>query len=101
MTFLSTDEPEMIIDLITHFPEFKPLYKDIYELCQNMEQVMHMYSKELQLLDNNTVHLMLDEMQAEIETSKIKLAEKDNEIAKKDNEIAELKRQLAAQGIKQ
>lgn len=129
MTFLSTDEPEMIIDLITHFPEFKPLYKDIYELCQNTEQVMHMYSKELQLLDNNTVHLMLDEMQAEIETqraelenNKMKLAEKDNEISeknneisekdsviakkdneitKKDNEIAELKRQLAAHGIKQ
>ena len=106
MTFLSMDEPEIIIYLITHFPEFRLLYKDIYDLCQNTEQVMHMYSKELQLLDNNTVYLMLDEMQAEIETqraelenSKMKLAEKDNEITKKDNEIAELKRQLAAHGI--
>ncbi len=44
MTFLSMDEPEIIIYPITHFPEFRLLYKDIYDLCQNTEQVMHMYS---------------------------------------------------------
>ena len=81
MTFLSTDEPEVIIELITHFPEFKPLYEDIYDLCLNIEQVIHMYSKELQQLDTNTVHFMMEQMQASL--------------AAEDIQIAELKRRLA------
>lgn len=102
MTFLSTDEPEVIIELITHFPEFKPLYEDIYDLCLNIEQVIHMYSKELQQLDTNTVHFMMEQMQASLAASQAEIVAKDNviaakdsQIAAKDSEIAELKRRLA------
>ena len=102
MTFLSTDEPEVIIELITHFPEFKPLYEDIYDLCLNIEQVIHMYSKELQQLDTNTVHFMMEQMQASLAASQAEIVAKDNVIAAKDSEIAakdiqiaELKRRLA------
>ena len=35
--------------------EYKPLYEDVYSLCLNTEKVMHMYSKELQRFDANTV----------------------------------------------
>lgn len=35
--------------------EYIPLYEDIYSLCLNTEKVMHMYSKELQRFDANTV----------------------------------------------
>ena len=65
LTFLCRDEPERIIELIEQYPEFKPLYGDIYELCQNMEKVMGMFSKELLEMDRNTVKLMIDEMQDE------------------------------------
>ena len=47
LMFFSSDEPEDIIWLVEHYPEFKPLYKDGYELCRNMERVMTMWSKEL------------------------------------------------------
>lgn len=65
LTFLCRDEPEKIIELIEQYPEFKPLYEDIYELCRNMEKVMGMFSKELLEMDRNTVKLMIDEMQDE------------------------------------
>ena len=41
------------------------MYAQIYEICQNIEQVMGMFSKELYELDRNTVRYMIDELQEE------------------------------------
>lgn len=84
LTFFSTDKPEKIIELIKKYPEFKPMYENIYELCHNVERVMHMFSKELQMLDENTVQYMMDEMQEE----------KDKTLAEKDQLIQQLQEQL-------
>ncbi len=66
LTFLSTDDPEQIYDLIQKFPMFKEMYEDIFHLCQNTERVMNMYSKELAQLDHNTAEYMVDEMQKDL-----------------------------------
>ncbi len=109
LAFLSMDEPEMIEKLIREYPQFQQYYKEIYELCQNTEKVMGMFSKELQELDRNTVQYMIDDMQDEINAQKELLNKKDNELnaqketiveqeellSKKDEEIEELKCQLA------
>ena len=63
--FLTCDEPERIAELIQAYPEFKRMYEDVYELCRNMEDVMGLFSKELQELDRNTVQYMIDVMQDE------------------------------------
>ena len=73
LTFLSMDEPEEIVRLITAYPEFKPMYEDIYELCRNTERVIGMFSKELQMLDENTVQYMIDEMQDKIDEQQGKI----------------------------
>ena len=70
LTFLCVDEPETIMKLIEAFPEFKPLYDDVYQICRNTEKVMEMFSKELQELDRNTVQYMIDEMQDTIDSQK-------------------------------
>ena len=91
LVFLSTDEPETIIRLITEYPAFKPLYEDIYRLCLNVERVMEMFSKELAILDKNTVIYMIDEMQRELDKAKRLLQEKDKILHEKDIEIQMLK----------
>ena len=70
LTFLSTDEPEMIEKLILSYPQFRCYYEELYTLCLNTERVMDMFSKELQELDKNTVQYMIDEMQEEIDAQK-------------------------------
>lgn len=55
------------------YPEFQKMYREIYELCLNVEKVMEMFSKELQELDRNTVQYMIDEMQEEIDGLKADL----------------------------
>lgn len=67
LTFLGSDRPEDIIELIEKYPQFKEMYEDVYQMCQNTERVMEMFSKELQELDKNTVLYMIDEMQEEID----------------------------------
>ena len=61
--------------LIETYPEFRPLYNDLYDLCLNIERVMNMFSKELSQLDNNTVQFMIDQMQDELDAPKAKLDE--------------------------
>lgn len=39
------------------------MYEQAYDMCRNVENVMGIFSKELQILDRNTVQLMIDEMQ--------------------------------------
>ena len=58
--FLSMDEPEAVISVIEKYSDFKAMYGQIYEICQNIEEVMGMFSKELRELDRNTVQLMID-----------------------------------------
>lgn len=81
LTFLSADEPEMIEMLIDFYPQFQTYYREIYELCRNMEKVMGMFSKELLELDKNTVQYMIDEMQNEIDAQKEKTNEQEQMIA--------------------
>lgn len=95
MTFFCRDEPEMILKLIEQYPEFKELYADIYDLCRNVEGVMQLFSKELLEMDRNTVKLMIDEMQEEIQRQEEVIKQRDNELEAMKQQIAELQRKLA------
>ncbi len=57
--------PEDVIALIERYPDFRKMYEQTYEICQNIEQVMGMFSKELYELDRNTVRYMIDMLQEE------------------------------------
>ena len=94
LTFLSSDSPDDILYLIENFPEFKPMYETLFNLCENIEGVMDMFSKELYELDRNTALFMVDDMSREINELKAANEEKDNVIAEKDNTIAELQAKL-------
>ena len=94
LTFLSTDEPEIIIELISQYPEFKEMYEEIYVMCQNVEKVMEMFSKELIQLDRNTVQYMIDEMQDTIDIQKEELEAKQETINTQKEELETARRQL-------
>lgn len=80
LAFLSMDDPDMIIRLITEYPEFKVMYQQAYEICRNVEALMGIFSEELRIMDRNTVKYMIDQMQEEIDSQKQKLEQKDNQL---------------------
>ena len=55
LTFLSTEEPDEIMRLCDAFLFFRDIYRHIYEICQNTEDVMGIFSEALAELDRNTV----------------------------------------------
>ena len=97
LTFLSTDEPEIIIELISQYPEFKEMYEEIYVMCQNVEKVMEMVSKELIQLDRNTVQYMIDEMQDTIDVQKEELEAKQETIDTQKGELEQQKATISTQ----
>ena len=100
LAFMCMDEPDDILSIIEKYSDFKEMYEQIYVICRDLDEVMGMFSKELQELDRNTVRYMVDEMQKEITEQKKELESKDKELESKDKEIEELKRLLREQSGK-
>ena len=80
LAFLSMDDPDMIIQLITEYPEFKAMYHQAYEICRNVEALMGIFSEELRIMDRNTVEYMIDQMQQEINSQKQEINRRNQEI---------------------
>ena len=109
MIFLSIDDPDEIIQLITSFPQFKPMYETLYQMCRNVENIMGFFSEELREMDRNTVRYMIDELQKEVDVQNATIAEntavitemnaaiaeKESLIAEKDSALAEKDSALA------
>ena len=91
------DEPEWIIKVIEAYPQFKAMYRQVYEMCLNVERVMTMFSSELRELDRNTVHYMTDEMQNEINRMGSQIQQKDNQIRQQDEELQQSKSKIRQQ----
>lgn len=96
LMFLCEDDPEMIVELFLRYPYFKPLYEDIYSMCEDLEDIMGHFSKELEEMDRNTVQYMIEEMQQDIDVlqktideKKMELNEKNTQISEKDAQISE------------
>lgn len=95
LTFLSDDSPERIVELITRYPEFKPMYDTLYDMCLNTERVMEMFSKELQQLDQNTVRYMIEEQQKMLAQKEAQLSQINEEISRKDEQLSQKEQQLS------
>ena len=84
LAFLSMDDPDMIIQLITESPEFKVMYQQAYEICRNVEALMGIFSEELRIMDRNTVKYMVDQMQEEIDSQKQEISIQKQQLKQKD-----------------
>ena len=84
----------MIAGLLQRYPQFIPMYQQLYEICRNIERVMELYSEELRILDRNTVQLMIDEMQDEINEQKVVLNQKDEQLFLPEQQLQTLKQEI-------
>ena len=87
LLFLSSDDPEDILRLISEYPEFRAMYEQAYAMCRNLEDIMGFFSEELRMLDRNTVQYMIDEMQAQLDEKKVQLDEKQSQLDEKQSQL--------------
>ncbi len=79
LMFFSAEEPEEIVKLIQAYPQFKPMYEEVYEMCRN------------------TVQLMIDEMQEDLEQKKVELEKQNKELEKRNKEVEKQKAEIEQQ----
>ena len=89
LSFLTAETIEDAEKLITEYPWLEDIYTEIAMLRQKPEEVLHMFSEALKIMDRNTVHYMIEEQQK-------LLSVKDQEIETQRREIEALKKQIAA-----
>ena len=89
LTFLSSDDPERIVQLVNTYPEFLDCYQDIVKFRIHPKELIAMYSEALLILDRNTSQLMIEDMQATIENLRELAAQKDGTIAEMGSAIAQ------------
>ena len=97
LTFLGSDDPEDMIAVMEAYPQFKAMYRQVYEICRNVEDVMGIFSEELRMLDRNTIRYMMDEMQHEIDQKKILLKQQDMQISEKNAQLSRQNAQINQQ----
>ena len=97
LAFFCMDDPESVITLIEKYPDFKKIYEQVYDICRNIEEVMQMFSKELLEMDRNTVKLMIDDMQKELEEKKKELGKLDEQLNQQSEQLNQQSEQLNQQ----
>ena len=85
----------MIIKLLEQNSEFRDIYEEIYNICRNSERMMGMFSKELEILDRNTVKLMIDELDEALgeEREKVKAIKQERETLKAEMQEAKAEKE--------
>lgn len=96
LLLLSSDEPERIMELLEKYPEFREIYEEVYQMCRNVEDIMSLFSKELEEMDRNTVSYMIEELEAEV-----KAAEGRAEQERQEREAAEERAERAKQEMEE
>ena len=92
LSLLTAQSVDDLATLVSDYPWMEAICKDMSEYMYDPEEVITMFSEALRMLDENTVHYMIDELQKERDEAITALNEKENErtlvISEKDAEIA-------------
>ena len=99
LSLLTAQSVDGLAALVSDYPWMEAICKDMSEYMYDPEEVITMFSEALRMLDENTVHYMIDELQKERDEAITALNEKENEmssmISEKDSVISEKDAEIA------
>ena len=94
LTFLSSDDPGKIIQLVSAYHEFAEYYKEVAMFRENTDHLIGTFSEALKIMDHNATLYMIDEMQKEIDTQRQELDEQRQELDEQRQELDEKNQEL-------
>ena len=94
MQMLSSGNPAVHAQIADKSLIFKGIYEEIEAFRQDIGGVLNMFSDALRILDRNTVQLMIDEMQDELEVTKEELEGTREELEGAKEELEGTKEEL-------
>ncbi|MCI8837232.1 MAG: hypothetical protein HFG74_04115 [Hungatella sp.] len=66
LTFISSDRSGDILRVFNTYPEFRELYKEVFEFRYQKKELISMYSEALRILDTNTIEYMAEQQRKQI-----------------------------------
>ena len=94
LALLSVDSTDCLDELVTDYPQLRSIFVDMAGYLDKPAEVIDMFSEALKILDENTVHYMIEEMQKQIDEDKETIADKDNALADRDALLDKKKTEL-------
>ena len=95
LSLLTAQSVDDLAALVSDYPWMEAICKDMSEYMYDPEEVITMFSEALRMLDENTVHYMIDELQKERDKAVAALSEKDAALSEKDSVISEKNAEIA------
>lgn len=95
MLFLASDRIEDIMEVCEAYPEFIPIYQEVFEFSDQVEELVMMFSDALRQMDRNEERYMVEELRMEreaLEKEKDKLSRENRDLLRENRQ---LKRKLA------
>lgn len=88
MLFLASDKMEDIMEVCETYPEFIPIYQDVFNFSNQVEELVMMFSDALREMDRNEERYMVEELRIErekLEREKDSLLKEKNGLLKEKN----------------
>ena len=107
LCFLSSDHPEDMERIIQAYPFFCDIYKDIMSFQYDVNELMYMVPRALQIMDNNTIKLMIEEQKEKLAEERKKVEEErqkfeaERQKAETERQKAEAERQKAEAAVEE
>lgn len=100
LTFLGEEDPLRLAELFKAFPEFIEMYRILYSMNKDMVKAMEFYSKELKVMDQNTVQYMIDVQQTKIDQQQAELEQQQTRMLEQQAKMQEQEAELEQQQTK-
>ena len=100
MLFLASDQIEDIMEVCEAYPEFIPIYREVFDFSNQMEELVMMFSDALREMDRNEERYMVEELRAErkkLEKENDKLSREKDRLEEQKNSLEEQKNTLEVQ----
>ena len=97
LTFIASDRPEDIMEVVRAYPEFREVYREVFEFRYQRRELISMYSEALSILDANTVELMVEQQKRVVEKQKRLLEKQKQMIGQNEKTIEQLRREAEQQ----
>lgn len=94
LLFFGSTSIEDILEVCEAFPEFIPLYEQVFAFRQDAGRLMEMYSEALRIMDRNTERYMVEELQDELEKKKDELQRAEQELQQTEQEIEQTRDEI-------
>ena len=94
LTFIASDRPEDIMEVIRSYPEFEELYREVFEFRYQKKELISMYSEALRILDANTVKYIVEQQKCIMKQQEREMKKREKEIQEQEKEIQKQEKEI-------